>query len=209
MQAKSLKTEVQAMTTASNSSAADADHQPASYRIGLLAAHEIRRIAREDPLRALTLLQNIEASFRSSEYQADGHLRHPDGSLCKMGDEPKITGGTNYFFLNDKGTLILHIAPPGPLRFSEDSIWLNEAFVPSAFIVGEAIGRMPSRYVDIKGYPVDELAPQGITSIERKDIFNETFLVLGYPVRSIDYASFAQEVRDKARENLLMLNFHA
>ena len=45
-----------------------------------------------------------------------------------------LATGTSYLFTNTDGTLIVHVAPPGPIRFSEDEAWFEHRTLPASVL---------------------------------------------------------------------------
>jgi len=198
--------------------------RPEDTRIGILAAHELRRLVETHPLEACKVLANAERSFQQRVYQVHDYSRD---ALGDFGDPDFNTSyntdlntdydtATSYLFTNSNGTLILHVSPLGPIRFSEDEAWFEHRTLPASVLDTmreEARGAKLSRYITVDGFDIDLLAPEGIEKVEIMDmlnpggtpppagktvLFKDEHTVLRYPIQSIPFPDFAHEIRMRA-----------
>lgn len=186
--------------------------KPADTRIGLLAAHELRRLVETHPLEACKVLSKAERFFQQRVYQVHDYSRDGDGTY----ENTTFDVGTSYLFTNSDGTLIVHVAPPGPIRFSEDEAWFEHRTLPASVletIRQEAIGVKLSAYITVDGFDIDLLAPEGVEEVKTMDMLNpegsipkkgmvplhqDIHTILRYPIKSIPFPDFAHEIRMRA-----------
>lgn len=185
---------------------------PASTRIGHLAAHELRRLVETHPLEACKVLSKAERFFQQRVYQVHDYSRDGDGAYGNT----TFDVGTSYLFTNSDGTLIVHVCPPGPIRFSEDEAWFEHRTLPASVletIREEAQGAKLSDYITVDGFDIDLLAPEGVEEVEIMDmlnpegtpppagktlLFKDEHTILRYQVQSIPFPDFAHEIRMRA-----------
>ncbi|WP_298843420.1 hypothetical protein [uncultured Salinicola sp.] len=185
---------------------------PANTRIGILAAHELRRLVATHPLEACKVLSKAEKFFQQKVYQVHDYSRDATGAYGNT----DFATGTSYLFTNSDGTLIVHVTPPGPIRFSEDEAWFEHRTLPASVldtIREEAPGTMLSRYITVDGFDIDLLAPDGIEEVDTMDLLNpggdipkkgliplhqDIHTILRYPIQSIPFPAFAHEIRMQA-----------
>lgn len=185
---------------------------PSDTRIGLLAAHELRRLVETHPLEACKVLSKAERFFQQRVYQVHDYSRDGDGTY----ENTTFDVGTSYLFTNSDGTLIVHVAPPGPIRFSEDEAWFEHRTLPASVletIRQEAIGVKLSAYITVDGFDIDLLAPEGVEEVKTMDMLNpegsipkkgmvplhqDIHTILRYPIKSIPFPDFAHEIRMRA-----------
>ena len=195
-----------------NKEAPDAPDAMGDTRIGLLAAHELRRLVETHPLEACKVLSKAERFFQQRVYQVHDYSRDGDGAYGNT----TFDVGTSYLFTNSDGTLIVHVAPPGPIRFSEDEAWFEHRTLPASVletIREEAQGAKLSAYIAVEGFDIDLLAPEGVEEAEIMDmlnpegtpppagktpLFKDEHTILRYPIRSIPFPDFAHEIRMRA-----------
>ena len=185
---------------------------PADTRIGLLAAHELRRLVETHPLEACKVLSKAERFFQQRVYQVHDYSRDGSGAYGNT----TFDVGTSYLFTNSDGTIIVHVAPPGPIRFSEDEAWFEHRTLPASVldtIREKAIGVKLSAYITVEGFDIDLLAPEGVEEVETMDMLNpegniptkglaplhqDIHTILRYPIQSIPFPDFAHEIRMQA-----------
>ena len=185
---------------------------PADTRIGILAAHELRRLVETHPLEACKVLSKAEKFFQQKVYQVHDYSRDADGTYGNT----TLDAGTSYLFTNSDGTLIVHVSPPGPIRFSEDEAWFEHRTLPASVldtIRNEAAGARLSDYITVDGFDIDLLAPDGIEEVDTMDMLNpggsiptkgliplhkDIHTILRYPIQAIPFPNFAHEIRMRA-----------
>lgn len=190
---------------------ADAGPGRSEPRIGLLAAHELRRLVETDPVLACNVLARAESAIVGRTAQAASYSLLSDGHTT----EGHVEGATAFLYSQMQGTVVVHISPPGPISITDGEIWLAHDGLPSGLISGIDPLRpgRPSDYVRIDGLDIDALAPGGIEQVESMDMLNparaprgpglktlheELVTFLRYPVLSIPFGTFAHEIRMRA-----------
>ena len=162
-------------------------------RIGLYAAHELRRIAHIDPPRIAAILGKIVKVFRKKQYIVETF--HETSSGIIVTDNPNAPNSHLFVVDTDRIVMCYHSVSEGA-EINDDSLSIDPDYYPQSFIqaaIANATGRPLSSLIQIAGFDVDALTPKGIESVVQEDE-----ILFTYTLQSIPFVPF----RDRLLENI-------
>ena len=167
-------------------------------RIGLYAAHELRRIAHIDPPRIAAILGKIVKVFRKKQYIVETF--HETSSGIIVTDNPNAPN--SHLFVVDTDTdpdptvMCYHSVVEGT-EISDESLNLDPDYYPQSLIqtaLANGKGRSLSSLIQIAGFDVDTLAPKGI-----EEVYEDDGIVFRYTPQSIPFLPFRDTLLEDIR----------